>query len=84
MPASSSAGDSMPQARGSPAGISFAGGMLQDFNNQLFMKGMGDSMVASGAPGMRPLTSMNPGMNMDAINRQQGGRMPSGNWQGNS
>jgi hypothetical protein len=83
MPASPSAGDGMPQARGSPAGMNFAGGMHQDFNNQLFMKGMGDGMVAPGAPGMRPPTSMNPGMNMEAINRQQGGRMPSGNWQGN-
>lgn len=39
-------------------------------------------MVAPGAPGMRPPTSMNPAMNMEAIARQ-GGRMPSGNWQGN-
>lgn len=83
MPASPSAGDGMPQARGSPAGMNFAGSMPQDFNNQLFMKGMGEGMVAPGAPGMRPPTSMNPGMNLEAVARQQGGRMPSGNWQGN-
>lgn len=83
MPRSPSAGEGMPQARGSPAGMNFAGSMPPDFNNQVFMKGMGDGMVAPGAPGMRPPTSMNPGMNMEAIARQQGGRMPGGNWQGN-
>lgn len=83
MPASPSAGEGMPQARGSPAGMNFAGGMQQEFNNGIYMKNMGEGMGAPGAPGMRPPTSMNPGMNMEAIARQQGGRMPGGNWQGN-
>lgn len=83
MPPSPSAGDGMQQARGSPAGMNFAGGIPPDFSSQLFMKNMGDGMVAPGAAGMRPPTSMNPGMNTEAIARQQNGRMPSGNWQGN-
>ena len=83
MPASPSAGDGMPQARGSPAGMNFAGGMPQDFNNQLYVKNMAEGMVGPGGPGMRPPTSMNPAMNMEAIARQQGGRMPSGNWHSN-
>jgi hypothetical protein len=83
MPASPPTADGLPQARGSPAGMNFSGGIPQEFNNQVFMKNMGDGMVGPGAPGMRPPTSMNPGMNMDATARQQGGRMPGGNWQGN-
>lgn len=83
MPSSPSAGDAMPQARNSPAGMNFANGMPQEFNGQLFMKNMGEGMVGPGGPGMRPPTSMNPNMNMEAIARSQGGRMPSGNWQGN-
>ena len=83
MPASPSGGDGMPQARGSPAGMSFAGGLSQDFNNQIFMKNMGDGIIPPSAPGMRPPTSMNPAMNLEAIARQQGGRLPGGNWQGN-
>ena len=86
IPASPSAGDGMPQARGSPAGMNFAPGMPQDFNNQMFMKNQMDGMGVQGvpgAPGMRPPTSMNGGMNMEAMARQQGGRIPSGGWQGN-
>lgn len=79
IPASPSAGDGMPQNRGSPAGMNFAAGMPPEFNQQMFMKSQMEGMVGPGAPGMRPPTSMNAGMNMEAL-RQQGGRIPSGGW----
>ncbi|KAI9877000.1 MAG: hypothetical protein M1830_005066 [Pleopsidium flavum] len=84
---------SMPQGRGSPAAMNFAGQMPSDMPPQFFnpqMKNMGDGMGGVGPNGpMMRAPSSHPGFNgqpvnpqhMEALARMQAGRMPNGNWQ---
>ena len=68
------------QGRASPGAMNFPNGMGAEFNGTLFMKGMNEGMVPGG-PGMRPPTTMNPNMNLDAMRAQQAARMVGANWQ---
>lgn len=83
IPASPPAGENGSQGRGSP-NANLMGGMTPEFNNPLFMKGMNDNMAGSRDGGMKPPTTVGPGMNMEAVARsQQASRMAGVNWQGN-